>query len=135
MSLSTCAVESAVETKTGMANPNPIPRPENLRPWKPSESGNPQGHSQGRRLTDALKRKLAEPGRESLLAEAWYDAALSGSYPHLREILDRTEGKVASKVEVTENKIDWSALDNEGDTERPSASAQRAKSLPEGGEA
>lgn len=135
MSFSTCAVESAVETKSEMANPNPIPRPENLRPWKPSESGNPQGHSQGRRLTDALKQKLAEPGRESLLAEAWYGAALSGSYPHLREILDRTEGKVASRVEVTENKFDWSALDNEGDTERPSVSPARTEPLPESGEA
>lgn len=103
--------------------------------WKKGESGNPQGYSQKRRITDALKRKLSEPGREDQLVDAWYDAAVNGSYPHLREILDRTEGKVASKVEVTENKIDWSALDNEGDTERPSASASRPKSLPESGQA
>ena len=103
--------------------------------WKKGESGNPHGYSQGRRITNALKRKLCEPGRENQLVDAWFEQAVNGSYPHLREILDRTEGKVASKVEVTENKIDWSALDNEGDTERPSASAKRAKSLPESGEA
>ena len=118
-----------------MGNPNPVPKLENLRPWKPGESGNPVGHSRARRLSDAINRKLSEPGREDDLINAWYEQALSGSFQHLREILDRTEGKVASKVEVTENKIDWSALDNEGDTERPSVSAQRAKSLPESGEA
>lgn len=118
-----------------MANPNPIPKPENLRPWKPGEPGNPKGYSQGRRLTDALKSKLSEPGREELLADAWYACALGGSYPHLREILDRTEGKVASKVEVTNNQIDWSALDNEGDTERPTVNPTGAKPLPQGGEA
>ncbi len=78
---------------------------------------------------------MSEPGREEQLADAWFEQALNGSYPHLREILDRTEGKVASKVEVTETKIDWSALDNEGDTERPSVSATGPKPLPESGQA
>lgn len=102
--------------------------------WKKGESGNPHGSSQKQRLTAAIKRKLCEPGCEDELIDSWFRQAVNGSYPHLREILDRTEGKVASKVEVTENKIDWSALDNEGDTERPSASAQGPKSLPAGGE-
>lgn len=94
-----------------MANPNP--NTENLRPkrWQKGESGNPQGYSRNRRLTDAIKRKLSEPGREEQLADAWFEQALSGSYPHLREILDRTEGKVASKVEVTnENDRDTGVL-------------------------
>jgi hypothetical protein len=86
-------------------------------------------------LTDALKRKLAEPGRESQLVDAWFEQAMNGSYPHLREILDRTEGKVASKVEVTESRVDWSALDNEGDTERPAVNPSRPEPLPESGEA
>ena len=103
--------------------------------WKKGESGNPQGYSRNRRLTDAIKRKLSEPGREEQLADAWFEQALSGSYPHLREILDRTEGKVASKVEVTETRVDWSALDNEGDTERPSVNPTGPKPLPESGQA
>lgn len=104
-------------------------------PWKPGESGNPAGYSRNRRLTDAIKRKLSEPGREDQLADAWFDQALNGSYPHLREILDRTEGKVANKVEMTETKIDWAKIDNECDTERPAASATGPKPLPESGKA
>jgi hypothetical protein len=51
-----------------MANPNPTPRPENLVPWKPGQSGNPAGYSRGRRTCDLLRRLMAERGCEEDVA-------------------------------------------------------------------
>ena len=116
-----------------MANPNP--KTDHLKSWRPGQSGNPSGYSKDRRMTNELLRQLEAEGKLAGVVTALVREAQKGSFQHIREIFDRLDGKVASKVEVTENKIDWSALDNEGDTERPSASAKRAKSLPESGEA
>ena len=44
-----------------MANRNPVRKPENLRsPWKPGESGNPNGHSRQRRVTDAIHKLIED---------------------------------------------------------------------------
>ena len=44
-----------------MANPNPTPHLENLRPpWQPGTSGNPAGYSRGRRISDAIERRMDE---------------------------------------------------------------------------
>src|SRR5262245_35915054 len=51
-----------------MANPNPTPRPENLVPWRPGQSGNPAGSSRGRRTRDLLRRLIAEHGLEEDVA-------------------------------------------------------------------
>jgi hypothetical protein len=41
-----------------MANPNPTPHLENLRPpWQPGTSGNPAGYSRGRRISDAIEEE------------------------------------------------------------------------------
>ena len=41
-----------------MANPNPTPHLENLRPpWHPGTSGNPAGYSRGRRISDAIEEE------------------------------------------------------------------------------
>ncbi len=64
--------------------------------WPKGVSGNPNGSSRKRRLGAKLKRFLRESGREDALIQHMYDCAMSGSYPHLREIFDRVDGKVAS---------------------------------------
>src|SRR5262249_52647346 len=51
-----------------MANPNPTPRPENLRPWQPRQPGNPAGYSRSRRSRDVLRRLIAERGCEEEIA-------------------------------------------------------------------
>jgi hypothetical protein len=44
-----------------MANPNPTPHLENLRPpWQPGTSGNPAGYSRGRRISDAIEQRMDE---------------------------------------------------------------------------
>src|SRR5208337_2932086 len=50
-----------------MANPRPTPKPGNLGPpWPPGTSGNPAGSSRGRRISDALERRIEAmaPDRE-----------------------------------------------------------------------
>jgi len=44
-----------------MANPNPTPHFENLRPpWQPGTSGNEAGYSRGRRISDAIEQRMDE---------------------------------------------------------------------------
>tara|TARA_B100001123_G_scaffold199096_1_gene226374 strand:- start:430 stop:867 length:438 start_codon:yes stop_codon:yes gene_type:complete len=78
--------------------------PANLRPpWKKGQSGNPKGRPKGRTLTDRLLKRLEQEGGEiaDLLVDAWIREAKRGRFPQLKEILDRTEGKVAEKRELT----------------------------------
>jgi hypothetical protein len=83
-----------------MANPNPAPRPENLVPWQPGQSGNPAGYSRGRRTRDLLRRMIAERGCEEEIALVLIAKALGrtewldGREPDLgwwRELLARLE--------------------------------------------
>jgi hypothetical protein len=88
-----------------MANPNPPL--ENLKPWQPGQSGNPAGRPRRRPVTDILLDLLDEEdagGRIAAdeVARAWLKAAREGSYQHLKELLDRTEGKVPAPVEQAE---------------------------------
>lgn len=115
-----------------------MPNPENIKPhqFKPGQSGNPNGYSRGRRQIDDLLELIQETaGAERAISKAWLKRLLNGEFQHLKEYLDRRDGKLANKVEMTETRVDWSALDNEGDTERPSVSATGPKPLPESGQA
>lgn len=116
-----------------MANPNP--KTDHLKPWQPGQSGNPSGYSKDRRMTTQLLKQLEADGELDEVVTALIREAKKGSFQHIREIFDRLDGKVASKVEVTNNQPDWSALDNEGDTERPSVNPTGSRTLPESGQA
>lgn len=113
---------------------------DHLKPyhWKPGQSGNPKGHSKARRVTDALLKQLDDPEIQKRLAEIWVQQAASGNFQFFRELLDRTEGKVPTPVEVdTKPAIDWSSVDIESDTP-PRNVAIDTQGIPpilEGGEA
>lgn len=92
-----------------MANPNP--KTDHLKPWQPGQSGNPSGYSKDRRMTTQLLKQLEADGELDDVVTALIREAKKGSFQHIREIFDRLDGKVASKVEVTnENDRDTGVL-------------------------
>ncbi len=84
------------------------PRFAGLRPqlWKPGESGNPNGRpSKAVSVTHYLHEVLAETNAEGkthaeLLARAMLKGGLKPDTNMAREILDRVEGRVPSKIEL-----------------------------------
>jgi hypothetical protein len=78
--------------------PAPPPPPEYR--WKPGQSGNPGGRPKKKPFTEELTEALTEvddQGKSSLRAvvERCIVEAESGSYPHLREIIEHIQGKSA----------------------------------------
>jgi hypothetical protein len=98
----------------------------NLKPFKPGESGNPGGRPKRNPLTDYLKEQLEQEIPQSMLdamkdgprlvfLEVYGDkptfgqmiafklVAMSakGDVMAIRELLDRVEGKVAQKTQLT----------------------------------
>lgn len=75
--------------------------------FKPGQSGNPAGRPKGRSITAILRRMLDEAdaatGRTmaEAIAEAIIVKAALGDAKLIREVLDRTEGKVTQPVDVT----------------------------------
>ncbi len=72
------------------------------KPFKPGQSGNPDGRPKTRQLTDAL-RELVKPGE---LAAGLYKLALKAKEPAIRlaatkYIMDRIEGTPLHRSEVT----------------------------------
>ena len=68
--------------------------------FEPGQSGNPDGRPRSRRvnkallgLLDAVDEKSGLTGAEAI-AKVWMKEALKGNIFAIREILDRTEGKV-----------------------------------------
>ena len=89
-----------------------MPNPENLKPWKPGQSGNPAGKARGRSVTSRLRDLLdavelgGKPipnGKQvaDLLAEVIVKNALKGDHRFVATVLDRAEGKVVDKTEIT----------------------------------
>lgn len=74
-----------------MANPNPPL--ENLRPWKPGQSGNPSGRPKTKQVRDALQKLIDELGLEPAV-RAIYTKACEGDVGAFKEVADRLDGKV-----------------------------------------
>jgi hypothetical protein len=89
-----------------MANISPVPKPENLRPWKPGESGNRGGHSKQRRMASALNVYLELSGETEDIIKALIKGAKDGSIQHIREVFDRVDGKLPTPVEVIDESED-----------------------------
>jgi hypothetical protein len=90
------------------------PNLENLKPWKPGQSGNPAGKPKGRSVTARLRDLLdavelggkpVPDGKQvaDLLAEVILKNALKGDHRFVSTVLDRTEGKVADKTDGEPN--------------------------------
>jgi hypothetical protein len=76
-----------------MANPNPTPAPENLRPrpWPPGTSGNPEGYSRARRISDGLKRLLDDPAVRDKFLRVALDEAMAGRFPFYSLVCELVE--------------------------------------------
>jgi len=81
------------------------------RPFLPGKSGNPAGRPPGPLcLTDSLKKELDKPcpgdkrGRTwgAVLVERFLEVAMSGSVTAMKELFDRTDGRIKESIEVNQ---------------------------------
>jgi len=77
-----------------MANPNPTPHLENLRPpWQPGTSGNPAGYSRGRRISDAIERRMDELQLDGKFADVAIAMAIGDKQMLKHKATDPETGK------------------------------------------
>jgi Family of unknown function (DUF5681) len=69
--------------------------------FRPGASGNPGGRPKQQPGTEALRVLLADEKTAMALARAMIKRALKGNVRAFKEIMDRVEGKVANRVEIT----------------------------------
>src|SRR5688572_22893683 len=72
--------------------------------FRPGQSGNPGGRKKGESLI-AVPRRVLEREHQGrpvgeLLVECLVKEGLKGKLPHIKEILDRVEGRVTEKVKL-----------------------------------
>ena len=75
-------------------------RPENLTPWKPGQSGNPEARPKKKPLTEALEKIYSDPEECMAAARALAKKARKGSIAHFQEAANRLEGKINSAEEL-----------------------------------
>ena len=80
-----------------------------LTPFKKGVITNPAGCPGGKRLLTEIIEHLEENDihnpkitNRKAVAEAYVKAAKNGSFIHTKEIIDRQEGKISQKVEITD---------------------------------
>jgi hypothetical protein len=76
-----------------------VPNLENLKPWKPGQSGNPNGRPK-KVVTDFILADLTANDSQAAraLARVGLKKALEGDFRYFKEILDRVEGKVPDRL-------------------------------------
>ncbi len=72
-----------------------MPFPNEATQFRAGHSGNPAGHSRGRRLTDALIRQIDEKLLADPLARVGIAEALKGDFNFWRYIFERVDGRLA----------------------------------------
>ena len=75
-------------------------------PWKPGQSGNPGGRPKGSGLTDIIRRVLSQPDesygtKADRLITLCLEHAEKGDFRYFKEVIDRLEGPIPTKAEVT----------------------------------
>jgi Family of unknown function (DUF5681) len=86
------------EQKTGIARSLA-----NLRPWRPGQSGNPQGRPK-KLITEATREWLAKVDESTgltnaqMVAKAQVEQAIKGETAAYNAVADRTEGKVIQPI-------------------------------------
>jgi DnaJ-class molecular chaperone len=82
-------------------------RVENLKPWKPGQSGNPGGRPRnilGEAYEEILVRVVPNDSKKRTyaqrIAEGQIKAAVKGNTAAAREIADRTEGKPRQRLDI-----------------------------------
>jgi len=97
---------------------------ENLRPWKPGQSGNPGGRPKRDAITAALREQLESQREDATgsvadaIAAVLVKRALGGDVRAIREIADRTEGrrqqiKVEAQLQDSEDRVDLSGVSDD----------------------
>lgn len=79
------------------------PRLANLRPWQPGQSGNPSGRPKKKLITEMYEEILNDPEHIAAIKAATVKALKAGNMAmvlQLREMADRTEGKVTQPIEA-----------------------------------
>jgi hypothetical protein len=75
----------------------------NLRPFKPGQSGNPNGRPAKKPITEMYERILADPKNIAFIEKAVIQALRRGNMAmvlQLKEMTDRVEGKVMQPIEA-----------------------------------
>lgn len=66
--------------------------------FMPGKSGNPGGRPKGRTILSEIHRILDDEKELESVAKAYVDGMKSGSFQHLKEIIDREDGKVPDRI-------------------------------------
>jgi hypothetical protein len=66
--------------------------------FMPGESGNPGGRAKGRTVLSRVREILEDEAEGQAVAVAYVGAMKCGSFQHLKEVIDREEGKVPDRV-------------------------------------
>lgn len=110
-----------------------MPFPNQPTQFQPGQSGNPAGHSKGRRITSALEGLIDEIKADPKLARVWLAKALGDrrllkmkdgpdldpDFRWFAMLVERLEGKVAIKLETKSGpskQLEWE--DNDGDDDQ-----------------
>lgn len=90
--------------------PRKKPQPPVEHQFKPGQSGNPKGRPKGTSLTARLRKALDKNDGElaELLIKVAIREAGKGKFSFFKEIMDRTDGKVAEKHEVLDVSVEAS---------------------------